>query len=239
LGFPYSAVFTTPPPAAAKPAFAAAAQIFATSPGLATRVKKLCPPGRDVSLWRPALTAAVWQNFTRNTGLNTAPRLLFIDEGIAPAWWPELIKQTRNSLAWIIVERRGMSYDGAFARLAPPADEQGWAAELAALSPQICLRPAGAETDADHYLTLIAAAAGCAIITDDRLDTPPGLNIKRLPSRIAAWQKALSEALSNLPETLAAGAQNQALALALPSLESAPPPWSIPGPTAPQLRAAE
>jgi hypothetical protein len=236
----YDAVFTAAPAASAKPAIEAASQIYATSPALAARVKKLLPPGRRVTLWRPALSAAVWQDFTRNTGLNTMPRILWADEGDAPAWWPELMAQTASSLSWIVVEQPGKHYEGAFARLAPPADEHRWAAELAALAPQIYLRPAGAHADADHYLTLIAAAAGCHIIADDRLDMPDSLRATCLPARIAAWQKALRDAVANLTGTLESGAQNRHLALALPSLESSPPAWAgLSLPPQPHLRAAE
>lgn len=238
-GVAYHAVLTQAPSASAKPAIAAAQSIFATSPNLAARVKKSLPPGRAVSLWRPALSTAIWQNFTRNTGLNTTPRILWADEGIAPSWWPELIEQTKSQCAWIIIERAGTHYPSSFARLPPPPDEQGWATELAALAPQIHLRPTERDVDADHYLSLIAAAAGCHIIADDRLDIPASLHASRLPNRIAAWQKSLREAMTNLPETLAYGAQNQARALALPGLEATPPAWASPAPPHPLIRAAE
>lgn len=237
---PYHAVLTTAPNASAKPAIAAAHSIFATSPNLAARVKKSLPPGRAVSLWRPALSTVIWQNFTRNTGLNTTPRILWADEGVAPLWWPELIEQTKAQFAWIIIERPGTHYPSSFARLPPPPDEQGWATELAALAPQIHLRPADRDADADHYLTLIAAAAGCHIIADDRLDIPASLHARRLPNRIAAWQKSLREAIANLPDTLEYGVQNQARALALPSLETILPAWaSLAPPLQPHIRAAE
>ena len=73
---------------------------------------------------------------------------------------------------------------------------------------------------------LLAAAAGCLILTDERLDTPETLGAIRLPNRLAAWQKALQRAVGDLKTTLEQGAKSRAAALALPSAETIPYPWA-------------
>jgi hypothetical protein len=224
---PYTGFFTRAPKPEAKPALAAAAQLVATSPALVKQVKKLLPPSREVALWRPALSRPLWEGLTLGTGLNTNPRVLWIDEGIAPAWLTELMNETLSSISWIVVERAGTQYSGSVARLSAPAHEQGWAQELAALAPHILLRPAESEVAGDHYPALMAAAAGCHILTDERLDLPETLGAVRLPNRLAAWQKALQRAVGDLKSTLELGAQARAAALALPSVETLPPPWEV------------
>ncbi|GLR67507.1 hypothetical protein GCM10010909_21880 [Acidocella aquatica] len=222
----YSAVFTTAPAAEAKPVIAAAAQLFATSPGLVQRVRKLAHPRQPVTLWRPTLSAPIWDSLKIGTGLNTKPRVLWIDEGIAPAWFTDLINETLESLAWIVVEREGAKYGGSVSRIAPQTSEYAWAQALAELAPQILIRPADRETDADHYRILLAAAAGCHLLVDERLDIPPSLGAAGLPNRFAAWQRALKHAVTDLNGTLTRGQAARAAALALPSTESAPPPWA-------------
>jgi hypothetical protein len=111
-----------------------------------------------------------------------------------------------------------------------PADEHGWAQALAETAPHIMVRPAGTMSDADHYPALLAAAAGCHILADDRLDLPPELGALRLPNRIVPWQRALQSALQNLTATLAHGKRARMAALAL-AANAPPPPWAeIPAP---------
>ena len=222
----YTALFTAPPAAECKPVIAGAARLFATSPGLAQRVRKLAHPRQPVTLWRPTLSAPVWESLKIGAGLNTKPRILWIDEGIAPAWFTDLINETLDSLAWIVVEREGATYGGSVSRIAPQASEYAWAQALAELAPQILIRPVERETDADHYRPLMAAAAGCHLLVDERLDIPPSLGAQALPNRFAAWQRALKQAVAELSATLARGQAARAAALALPSTEAAPPPWA-------------
>jgi hypothetical protein len=163
---------------------------------------------------------------------------LWIDEGIEPPWLADLINETRGAASWIVVERPGVTYSGEIARLRRPADEQGWARELGALAPHILVRPAGDAADADHYCLLIAAAAGCHALVDDRLDMPAALGAAKLPNRMPAWREALAGALQNLSETLARGRAAREAALTLPTIEAAPPAWAV-LPAGPVRSAAE
>jgi hypothetical protein len=223
---PYTAVYTALPAQEALPALAAATRIFATSPGLVTQLRRLGPPGHAIALWRPALSTRIWRELTCGTGLNTKPRVLWFDEGFAPPWLIELVNETLDIASWIVVERQGAQYAGAVARIAPQESEFAWAQAMAELGPQIMLRPAGADTHADHYPALLAAAAGCHIITDGRLDMPASLGATALPNRAAAWREALTGAITGLTGTLMQGRATRAAALALPALEDAPPPWA-------------
>jgi hypothetical protein len=219
----YTAVYTAMPEQDSIPALAAAAEVFATSPGLVTQLRRLSPSGQPIALWRPVLSPRIWRERTFGAGLNTKPSVLWFDEGIAPAWLADLINETRESASWIVVERKGVSYAGAVARIAPQESEFAWAQAMAELRPHIMVRPAGAETHADHYPALIAAAAGCHILTDERLDMPPSLSALSLPSRAGAWTEALKAAIADLTTTLEQGRAARAAALALPALEAAPP----------------
>ncbi len=230
---PYTALFTTMPEADAQPALEAAARIFATSPGLAANLRKLAPAAVPVELWRPALSGQHWRDFEAGKGLNTKPRVLWVDEGIAPAWFMELVNETLEIASWIVVERPGSQYAGAVARIPPQETELNWAQTLAQLGPQIMLRPAASETHADHYPALLAAAAGCRLMVDKRLDSPASLGALRLLNRKQDWAAALYSAIVNLPETLRLGAQTRTAALTLPTLEQEPPAWAslaTPGP---------
>jgi GT2 family glycosyltransferase len=234
---PYRAVFNTAPAQDAGPAIEAASQIFATSPGLIKQLQALVP-GKQVTLARPALSRPVWESFTPANGLNTRPRVLWIDEANTPPWMLDLINETRDLAAWIVAERAGEQYGGSISRILPPPHEQRWAEELASVAPQIFCRPAAADQGADHYPTLLAAAAGCRLLIDSQLDTPPTLRAQTLPNTLPAWREALTQALTNLPETLTIGRQTRQAALALPALEDTPPPWSGLPPHSPALRRA-
>jgi hypothetical protein len=220
----FKAVLTRPAGAEQKGALAQAAQIFATSPALVARARAVAP-GRPVTLWRPMLSRPVWEGFAPAGGLNTNPRVLWIDEGIAPAWLGALIRETAGRLAWIVVERAEQVYAGALARLKAPADEQAWARELAALAPQILVRPAE-EGFADHYVALLGAAAGCHLLVDERLDMPESLPAWRLANDPAVWRARLEAAVKEVGESMAMGAAARLAALELPSVEAAPPAWS-------------
>ncbi|MDR3520758.1 MAG: hypothetical protein P4L54_03985 [Acidocella sp.] len=236
---PYSAVFTTAPAAAAKPAITAAQALYATSPNLVAKLRKLTAPGRTVGLWRPALSKPVWETLPSVNGLNTLPRVLWIDEGFAPSWWPELISQTQSTLSWIVVESAAQIYAGAVTTLATPPDEHSWARELGSLAPHIFVRPTDSDADADHYHSIMAAAAGCLLLIDERFDMPDSLNAIRLPNRIAAWQRAIQNAASQLHETLEQGARARQAALALPTIEAEPPAWLTASVAQAVIRAAE
>jgi hypothetical protein len=238
-GMSYAAVFSSAPAPEARPAIAGAAELFATSPALARRVRKFSPPGQKVTVWRPSLSARVWQGFETAAGLNSRARILWIDEGIHPAWFYEVITATQGVAAWIVVQRPGVKYAGAVAQVAPPQDETGWAFRLAELGPQIFVRPADEDVSADHYPALIAAASGCSLLVDERLDLPSSLPAVRLSNRMAAWQKAISAAIADLPATLAAGAKTRAAAMGLPSTETMPPPWAGGADSTTMWRAAE
>jgi len=229
-------IFTRPPAAEAQAAVAAARLVYATSPAVAAALRKRVPE-KHVTLWRPALSAPVWADFTPATGLNTRPRLLWVDEGIAPAWLPGLINATLGVAAWIVVECAHQSLSGEVARLPMPADEQGWARELAALAPHILVRPAGADASPDQYVALLAAAASCHLLVDDRLDVPNSLAPVRLKNDEAAWLAAVQAAVTGFAATLEAGAAARAACLALPSVEAAPPGW-VGRSARPQARAA-
>ncbi len=236
----YAAIVTKAPPPEAKPVLAAATQVFATSPELAAQVRKLLPPSRPVPLWRPALSRPVWAELTIGSGINSRPRILWIDEGFEPGWLPDLINETMNDALWIVVERADGAYQGAVTRVRPALTEQSWAKELGGLAPHIMVRPADRQTEADHYKTLMAAAVGCQLMVDDRLDTPDSLGAIRLPNRLAAWQRAIKQALADLPATLERGKQTREACLALPSIEDAPPGWAEPwSAMAAAARAAE
>jgi hypothetical protein len=235
----HRAVFCAPPGPEAKAAIAQAGKVFGTSPNLVKELRKLAGPRQAVGLWRPALSAQVWEGFTPGTGLNTRPRVLWVDEGIAPGWFADLINETLNTVAWIVVERAGSTYSGAVARIRPPESEHDWALALGELAPQIMVRPADSEVVADHYKALIGAAAGCHLLVDDRLDLPDGLGAVRLTNRIAAWQHALQHAVRDLTGTLEHGKRARAAALALPGLEEVLPEWARMGAEAVMRSAAE
>ena len=118
----YTAIISSTPKPEAKPALAAAEQVFATSPELAMQVRRLMPPSRTVSLWRPALSRSVWSDLTVGNGINSRPRILWIDEGFEPGWLPDLINETMDEALWIVVERPGGAYQGAVTRVRPGAD---------------------------------------------------------------------------------------------------------------------
>lgn len=224
---PYGAIFTQAPGVQARGVIAQASALFASSPALVQLVRRLAPPGRAVTLWRPALAKPIWETLPLGLGLNTKPRVLWIDEGIAPVWLTALMNETMNSIAWIVVERPGTTYSGAIARLRAPEHEQGWAGELSALAPHILVRPTETGAEADHYPVLMAAAAGCLVLADERMDIPAGLGAVLLPNRVAAWQRALSSAVADLKTTLERGQAARAACLALPSVDAQLPPWSI------------
>lgn len=223
----HMAVFNTQPTAEALPALTSAAAIFATSPGLVKHLRGHAPNRIPVELWRPALSSKIWQNFKPAAGLNTKPRILFIEEGFSPPWFHELVLETVNLVSWIIVQPlSGTTYADGVTILSRPMNEQSWADLLSAVAPQVLLRPANADTYADCYSTLLAAAAGCRLIIDSRLDAPESLKPLRLPNQKQSWMTALAEAVTNLATTLQHGAQTRAAALALPTLEQAPPSWA-------------
>jgi len=224
-GAPYTAIFTAAPAATAQPAITGARRLVVTSPALAAALRKRAP-ARPLTLWRPALSAPVWATLHPASGLNTKPRVLWIDEGLAPAWLPDLINATRSIAAWIVVERPGVQYSGDIARLRAPDDEQGWARELGALAPHILIRPADAVAEADHYTLLLGAAAGCHALLDDRLDAPPTLGATALPNQLDAWRDALTQAIADFAGTYERGRRARLACLALPGVEAAPPPWA-------------
>jgi hypothetical protein len=224
---PYTAVFCAAPQPGQKPAIAGAAKLMATSPLLAALVQKHARPGQKVILARPALAAGIWETPAAKPALNTKPRVLWIDEGMAPGWLAPLISETLDIAAWIVVQRAGTGgYAGAVTQLAPPADEAGWARALGEVAPNILVRPADNAAHADMYHALLAAAAGCHLLVDERLDMFEALRPVRLANRPVAWQRALRHAIEDLPATLAAGAQARAAALALPGVEILPPLWA-------------
>jgi hypothetical protein len=236
----YTAIISRAPKPEAKAVLSAATQVFATSPELVGQVRKLLPPSRHVPLWRPALSRPVWAELSVGNGINSRPRILWIDEGFEPGWLPDLINETINDALWIIVERPGGAYKGAVTRIRPAPTEQSWAKELAGVAPHILVRPADRHTEADHYRALMAAAVGCHLLVDDRLDMPASLNAIALPNRIAAWQRAIKQALGDLPNTLELGKRTRDACLALPSIEDTPPGWADAAPeAAADQRAAE
>ena len=232
----FKAVLTRPAKPEQAGALLQAAHIFATSPALVKQAKAVAP-GRPVSLWRPALSRPVWAEFAAVGGLNTNPRVLWIDEGIAPDWLAALIRETSDTLAWIVVERADQIYAGEMSRLKMPPYEQAWARELAALSPQILVRPAQ-EGFADHYAALLAAAAGCHLLVDERLDLPETMPAWRLDNDPAIWRARLAAAAQAVAESLALGAAARLAALALPDVDAAPPAWASAGKTVSRRAAA-
>jgi hypothetical protein len=235
----YTAIISKPPKPEAKPVLAAAKQVFATSPELVTQIRKLLPPNRSVPLWRPALSRSVWAELAIGGGINSRPRILWIDEGFEPGWLPDLINETINDVSWVIVERPGGTYKGSVTLVRPALTEQSWATELAGIAPHIMVRPADRQIEADHYKALMAAAVGCQLMVDDRLDIPESLGAIRLPNRLAAWQRAIKQALADLPATLERGKQTREACLALPWIEECPPGWADAPEVAPHQRAAE
>jgi hypothetical protein len=236
-GMPYTALCTMAPKPEQAAVLAAAQRLIATSPGLVQKMKALLPPRQEVALWRPALSRHVWQDVKPGAGLNTNPRVLWIDEGIAPAWLPELLNETAGKITWIVVERAGAQYAGSIARLRTPTDEYSWARELSALAPHVLIRPVEAQVETDCYPALLAAAAGSHLLVDQRLDMPESLGVTRVPNSFAAWRAALLGAVTEgLAATLARGKAAQAAALALPSVEELPPPWLE---AAPQIRMGQ
>ena len=235
---PYAAIISKAPKPEAKAALAAATELYATSPELVAQVRRLLPPHRGVRLWRPALSRPIWAELSIGSGINSRPRILWIDEGIEPGWLPDLINETMNEALWIVGERAGGAYQGAVTRLRPAPTEQAWAAELAGVAPHILVRPADRHTEADHYTSLMAAAVGCHLMVDERLDVAESLGAIRLPNRIAAWQRAIKQALLDLAGTLERGKRTRDACLALPAIEEAQPGWAT-LPEAAAQRAAE
>jgi hypothetical protein len=236
----YDAIFTETAGPEHRDAIAGATRLFATSPALAAQLRKNAVAGQAVTLWRPALSRAAWHETSLMNGLNTKPRILWIDEGIAPPWLPDLINETSDSVTWIVVERPGSDYTGAVMRMPAPQDEQNWAGSLCGLAPQIMLRPAHWKADIDQYTALLAAAAACFCLVDDRMDVPDSLGARRLPNDFAAWKGALAAAIDEFPVTLQRGAAAREAALAMPALEDFAPPWADLGaPDLEERRAAE
>lgn len=225
---PYVAVYTTQPEPEAREALAAATKIFATSPDLVKHIRSLAPKKTPTELWRPALSGHIWQDFKSGTGLNTTPRILWIDEEFAPSWLQDLITETASVASWMIVPQAGAIYSKEATLLPRQETERGWAELLATTGPQIFLRPAKANSYADCQTTLMAAAAGCRLIIDSRLDAPESLGALRLPDQKQSWATALQGAIEDLAATLQHGAKTRAAALALPTLEQAPPGWCTP-----------
>ncbi len=236
----YTALYTAMPADldSAKPVLAAASGVYATSPALVAKLRGLVPPGQPVGLWRPGLSRHIWAGLQPGTGLNTKPRVLWVDEGNNPPWFQELIAATLDSTAWIVVERSGETYPGAMSRLTLPETEADWAQAMTELGPQIMVRPANMEAYADHYPLLLAAAAGCHLLVDDRFDIPSSLGALRLKNRLPAWKEALSGAVADLTATLKHGQKTRQAALALPASEDVPPPWVDFSASAAGLRSA-
>jgi hypothetical protein len=225
----YTALVSKAPKPESKAILAAAQALYATSPELVTQVRKLLPPSRAVTLWRPALSRPIWADLKIGTGINSRNRILWIDEGMEPPWLPDLINEFMPKALWIIVERPGGSYQGAVTRMRAPETEQAWARELAGIAPHIMIRPAGDHgTEADHFKATMAAAVGCHLLVDDRLDIPEALGAVRLPNRIAAWQRALRAALDDFPTTLERGRRARTACLDLPAIEDTTPGWARP-----------
>ncbi len=222
----YTGLFTTTPKDEAKPAIAAAAHLVATSPALVAQVRKLAAPGRSVELWRPTLCHSIWADLQIGTGINSKPRLLWIDEGREPTWLKDLINETLSEAMWIVVARPGGSYSGSITTIQPPETEQAWAAELGAVAPHILVRPADRDASADHYVALLAAAVGCHLLVDERLDLPEALGAIRLPNRIAAWQRAVKQGIGDFHGTLQLGRKTRAACLALAAGDGKVPDWA-------------
>lgn len=225
---PYTAIYTFPPDAEALKTLGSANKIFATSASLAKYLRKHTPHTVPVEIWQPALSGWIWKNFKTDTGLNTKPRVLWVDEGIEPLWFQDLINQTTNLVSWMIVKHPVETYGKNVTFLPHPESEQGWAELFAVTAPQIMLRPAKADTQVDTYLLLLAAASGCRLIIDHRLDVPKGLDALPLPRTQQSWTNALNEAVAHLDVTIRQGAQTRTAVLTLPTLEQAPPGWISP-----------
>jgi len=223
---PYIAVYTAAPKPEALPALNAAEMIVATSPATQRHIGKLMSPARHVALWRPSLSRPVWRDVSPAPGLNSKLRILWIDEGIAPPWFTDLMNSSLSAAAWIVVARPGANYGGSVAQIRKPEDEQGWARDLAAVAPHIMVRPAHDDASADYYATLLAAAAGCHILQDARLDVPAGLPVTALPNHPRPWLAALDQTVAALPETIENGQKSRDAALALPSIEDSTPLWA-------------
>lgn len=226
---PYSAIFTRLPKSAAKPVLEAAAALYATSPAIAAQMRKLLPPGRSVTLARPALSRPIWQDHAVGSGINSRPRILWVDEGIAPDWIADLMTETAQEAVWIVIERPGASYPANATRLRAPATEADWAREMTTVAPHILVRPVDRDNDAaaDCYVSLLAGATGCHLLLDERLDHFAELPVLALANRLSAWQRAIRLALEDFHATLAQGTETRKAALALSAVEEAAPPWSI------------
>lgn len=227
---PYTAVYTTIPEGDLAAPLVAAQKIYGTSIGLVERLRSLAPDKVPVELCRPALYGRLWQGFQPASGLNTKPRILWIDEGFAPSWFQNLMEETQESVLWIIIERPGSTYIQKAVHLAYQQNERGWVELLGAAAPQIMLRPMEADHYCDCYHTLLAAAAGCKLMIDNRLDTPATLEALHLPNEAEAWSTALNNAVDDLATTLRQGARTREVAMALPTLEQAHPGWVGPSP---------
>ncbi len=90
-----------------------------------------------------------------------------------------------------------------------PETEAAWANDMVELGPQIMVRPANMEVYADHYPVLLAAAAGCHVLADERLrHSRPAWGRCGCKNRLAAWKEALSGAIADLTGTLERGRQS-------------------------------
>ncbi len=235
---PYVALFTRPAdtrdPEPVRSCMREAGRVFVTSPGLEQHVRKVAGARAEIELSRPRLSRRVWDKLRRNTAGHGNVRVLWVDEGTSPSWWTELMSAWADRVSWLVVQREGTLYRGPVARIDPPLDDDGWARELAASAPHILLRPAAGAGWPDRRLSLMAAAAGCALVVEEALDTPAELPAIRVPDRPAAWQKALERLLADPKELFELGARTREALPGIGWLEEHPPAWILADLPAPQ-----
>ncbi len=228
INAPFDAICTYSPGEGAVDILRSAGHIYTTSPGLQMDIENKLGGQSTVNLWRPRIERALWEDLEIGFGLNTRPRVVWMDDG-KTMWMHDLINETKSDIAWIIIERPGTVYSGSVAKMPNPGDEATWAKSLGTCAPQIFLRPS-ADDDvlSDCYHTLVMAVAGAHILVDQRLDTPEELKCAvRLNNDYNTWKLALGKAVLDLKSTLEFGKENRNAVLAMPAIEDETAPWLI------------
>lgn len=230
-GLDYTALFTRPVAPDQVPHLRRVAReaecVYVTSEGLADRVRKVAGARARIEVSPPLLSRRVWDGLRRNTTAHSRIRVLWVDEGTSPRWWMDFMTELSGRVSWLVVQRAGTVYRGPIARIDPPATDEGWARELAASAPHVLVRPAAGAGWPDRRLTLMAAAAGCALVLEEGVDTPPALPAIRVPDRPAAWQKALQGLLQDPKELFELGERTREAHAALGWVEDRPPGWLL------------
>lgn len=199
---PWQALYTRPP-AQMTPLRAIGEQTqrsFATSPTLASALRKRSHNRLRPELILPRLPARLWSDFSSAETIGRHQlRVLWVDEGEPPDWIVELLNI--RQIQWFVVEGGHRHYDGPIATFERPSDENGWYELFRTVSPHAVIRPAQDATWMDCQLLLRGGAASAALYADPRLHWPDALPVTGVASRFDDWRRALERMRSD-PEAL-------------------------------------